>query len=372
LIAALQLAPADKAKCSELLTACEALAPTAPGYLSANYEACTWEIAHKDGQSLPKLLTNLENAAETKHLPSSVNLFMDLRQQLPMTLDQFVENAVRKPSALACDLEYFEDAFTPSAGNNSGSAPNKKQTIPLAFDDRSAKLMNSQMPLSLLVQVCSNGKLPANLRANVTQAAWVRSVILGDNAARKQLSPLLAAAIPSMAPLLKQTDSGSAAQQNFSTAFLILNNPGMRPYVTPGAMRDEPWGKLDTYNDNWWGDKPNATEFAADDASTSAAPAKRNDFPALLTNAQLAGGADEQKRIVKSGTGPTYLGTQVVSYATTNKTDSRIPEALSLVVRASHYGFRDAHSTAVSKQAFQILHRDYPKDPFTIKTKFYY
>jgi hypothetical protein len=372
LIAALQLAPADKSKCSELLAASEALAPTAPAFLSANYEACICKMANKESQSIPKLLANLENLAETKHLPSSLNLFMDLREQLPMTLEQFIENAVRKPSALAWALEYFEDAFTPSAAKSSGAASNKKQTIPLAFDDRSAKLMNSQMPLSSLVQVCSNGKLPANLRANVTQAAWMRSVILGDNSARKQLSPLLAAAIPSMAPLLKQTDSGSPVQQNFSAAFLILNNPGMRPYVTPGAMRDMSWEKLDTYNDNWWGDKPNATEFAADDASTSAAPAKRNDFPGLLTNAQLSSGADQQKRIVKSGTGPTYLGTQVVSYATTNKTDSRIPEALSLVVRASHYGFRDARSTAVSKQAFQILHRNYPKDPFTIKTKFYY
>jgi hypothetical protein len=372
LIAALHLAPADKAKCSELLAASQALVSTSPGFLSANYEACRWKIANQEGQSIPKLLTNLENAAQTKHLPSSVNLFMDLRELLPMTLEQFVENAVRKPSALAWDLEYFEDAFAPSAGKNSGSAPNKKQEIPFAFDDRSAKLMNLQMPLSSLVQVCANGKLPANLRANVTQAAWVRSVILGDNSARKQLSPLLAAAIPSMAPLLKQTDSGTPAQQNFSAAFLILNNPGMRPYVTPGAMRDESWNKLDTYNDNWWGDKPYATQFDADDASTSAAPVKRNDFPGLLTNAQLAGGADEQKRMLKSGTGPTYLGTQVVSYATTNKTDPRIPEALSLVVRCSHYGFRDAHSTAVSKQAFQILHRDYPKDPFTIKTKFYY
>ena len=358
LIAALHLAPADKAKVSELLAASQSLLPGAPGYFSANYESRQWKVANQPGQALEKELTTLAHEAEAKHLPSAQNLLMDLRQLLPMNIDSFIENAVRRPAALAYDLDYFEDEFAEDA------KAKKRPNIPFAFDAHSALLMNLHMPLSVLVQAASSTRLPANLRADLAQAAWVRAVILADEPAQTKLSPLLATAIPSLAPLLKRSDLGSAEQRKFSAVYLILKNPGMQPYITAGALRDDAWDKLNTYNDNWWGDTPGEGD--------NAGKLKGNEFPGLLTKEQLAKGAEEENRVVKAGSGPTYLANQVVSYAQANKTDARIPEALYLAVRATHYGFRDARTTAASKQAFQLLHKEYPKNPFTVKTKFHY
>jgi hypothetical protein len=49
-----------------------------------------------------------------------------------------------------------------------------------------------------------------------------------------------------------------------------------------------------------------------------------------------------------------------------------VPQALHLAVRATRYGCMNAQSGAASKQAFDLLHRKYPKTEWARKTKFWY
>ena len=50
----------------------------------------------------------------------------------------------------------------------------------------------------------------------------------------------------------------------------------------------------------------------------------------------------------------------------------RVPEALHLAVRATRYGPTDDASHALSKQAFELLHRRYPNSEWAKNTKYYY
>jgi len=52
--------------------------------------------------------------------------------------------------------------------------------------------------------------------------------------------------------------------------------------------------------------------------------------------------------------------------------DPRVPEALHLAVRSTRYGCTDDNTTKFSKQAFQLLHKNYPKSEWAAKTKYWF
>jgi hypothetical protein len=62
----------------------------------------------------------------------------------------------------------------------------------------------------------------------------------------------------------------------------------------------------------------------------------------------------------------------VIEWAEAHRDDPRIPEALHLAVNASHFGRDTAGTSPYSKKAFQLLHRNYPRSPWTAQTKYYY
>jgi hypothetical protein len=52
--------------------------------------------------------------------------------------------------------------------------------------------------------------------------------------------------------------------------------------------------------------------------------------------------------------------------------DPRAPEALYLAVRSTRYGPTDPDTSKYSKEAFEFLHRHYPKSPWTLKAKYWF
>jgi len=51
---------------------------------------------------------------------------------------------------------------------------------------------------------------------------------------------------------------------------------------------------------------------------------------------------------------------------------ARVAKALHLAVRATRFGCTDAGSSAQSKAAYQLLHRQYPKSEWAAQTKYYF
>jgi hypothetical protein len=148
----------------------------------------------------------------------------------------------------------------------------------------------------------------------------------------------------------------------------------MRPYITGGAARGEDFGKLDTYSDNWWDstlpDQDVTYQEKGGDIVRS--KLKPDEFPKLLTHEEAKRGVAEIKQLLASGSAPTYLCAQIAEFAAKNQSDPRVPEALHLAVRASRYGHKESRTTPFSKNCFQLLHKNYPKSPYTAKTPYYY
>jgi hypothetical protein len=111
-------------------------------------------------------------------------------------------------------------------------------------------------------------------------------------------------------------------------------------------------------------------ELSWKDASTKTT-LPRN-FPSFMSEPQKTTARKEISMLLQLQSAPNYLGKQVIDWAKTNPADPRAPEALHLVVRSTRYGCGDERTSTISKDAFQLLHKRYPKSEWTKKTPYWF
>ncbi|MBU6452879.1 MAG: hypothetical protein KGS72_13925 [Cyanobacteria bacterium REEB67] len=299
--------------------------------------------------------------------PSAANALNLLRLRLSGSVDDFISLAFLAPALISSGYDSQE---MPDNLDKAEKAASYQKIAPVLLPE-AAQAFNSTFPLSDFVQAVSSSRLPKSYQGQFAQAAFSRAVILGDFKAAQKVSGALQSAYPQMAPQLQSFNSASSNQdKEFAAVLLILKNPGMRPTVTGGTARGTAIGKIDDYQDNWWSKE---TIMQSGDRGGAEPEAKANLRPGFLSAADLSTGKSESARVMAAGDAPNYLGKIAIAYAKAHPSDPRIPEALALTVKATHFGSSDeAKTTAVSTQAFQLLHKAYANNPWTKKTPYHY
>ena len=245
------------------------------------------------------------------------------------------------------------------------------------FDTDAGEILNRRMPLAVLGRIPGSDALPDHLRRDVTQAVWLRAVLLGDTATATALVPKLKAMVPELTPLLNDyAAKRDPAAKKFAAIYAWLKFPGLEPVVDIGIGRQQPLNEQETYRDNWWCAAAFSTaeaQAAADKEKggpTSLTEDKR--VPVFLTASQRAAAATESATLAAFGAAPNYLCREVVEWATKNPADPRVPEALHLAVRTTRYGCTDKQTGRWSKTAYDFLHRRYPNNPWAKQTPYWF
>jgi hypothetical protein len=362
LVPAIMHAQSGAKESNELVGAALNLPASSPAYFTARYYALRLLIESKKMDEARKALTEV---LATKNIsPSSFNLFLDQQAQLATSLAEYWRDVVRTTSGASSDSDGLE---VPSELGNI----EKNNTYYLgatAFSPKAANVLNEFVSLDAL-RTAPWANWPVAMRRDYMQALWTRAVLLDDDSAIKQLTPLLAAQQPLLTKLLNEYKTTiNLDQRKFLSTYILISDPAMRPYITPGAMRQAVFNQIEDYHDNWW--------------CASETPSREQDMdpkqriktkPTFLSATPLAEAAAEQKRLISVGPGPTYLLTELIKYAKQpGIKDKRLPEALYHAIRSPKFGCVDKSSTGLSKTAFAIMHKQYPNDPWTKKTQYWY
>ena len=167
--------------------------------------------------------------------------------------------------------------------------------------------------------------------------------------------------------------------RKFAAVFLMLYFPGVQIEVRTGPLRSTAIGEIDSFRDNWWTSSSQAPNYygAAPGAIANGSPLgaiypdRKIHAPDFLTADALATAESEWKR-VSAEPAPNYFGTIVLSWAKGHASDPRVPEALHLVVRATRYGNGDKETGAISKAAFELLHKKYAGSEWADKTPYWF
>ncbi len=369
LVVALAKAAADDPLVPQLLSVAESIKPGTPAYDTVFFHRVRLLIGvHRNDEA--RALLDPAIASTIGRPPDSYrNALLGERMQIARDVKEFLADAPR--TILEGSSQGAEDLHgqcNERAHAVNEPAPCPEAEHPPAFDDDAARILNQRLPLSRLIEAAHSPALPQNLRQEVAVIAWTRAVLMEDEKSAAVLAPLLP----------KPLGLSAASGTGFAASLAILRNPGIRPYLESGVARVASYSYFDELRDNWWC-KPSVP---APDGSSQKAPALPP-APAFETSEELARADAESKRLEELPDSAAIIGQRVIDYARTHPDDPQVPEALHLTVRAGHYACQtytyDAANpspkseyTAVSKAAFQLLHRKYPNSPWTTKTPYYY
>jgi len=326
LVAAIASTKAGDADTEELIAEAVKVDVKSPAYATVNYYAGSLDAEHA---------RQIFDEALKQPLPvSSRNLFLQMRMQIAKDWAEFLKFSARVPVGEEFDVGEQTTEWKGGA----------------VFDDEAVLLFNKSIPLSLWIEASKSPLLTAHLRDELATAAWVRAIVLGKTAEAHALAGVI------QTPSMKSYLAASPETAQFAAVYLMLKTPGMSPWLRSGFGRDGKVGELSEFRDNWWSK-----------LNEDARPVER-----FLTEADRAQGALEWKAMMALDNGGDYLAAEAVRYLKANPSDPRGAEALALAVRATHFSTTDEKTGPLSKQAFDLLHANYPNTSFAKNTKYWY
>lgn len=360
LVAAIAKAPKGDGEV-ELMDAAAEVKPDSPAYATVNYYRIGLMLSAGKRVETRALADTVIAGLGPNDMASTRNAFLAERMQTARSLAEFLADAPRAMiESESSNAEMAQCVGTGAANRCTAKIP------PRQFDADASESLNTQMPLALWEEAAQSSVLPKNLRDAVAWAAWMRALGLGDAAAAKRMSGLLPDAV-------RKTSGDS---DGFPATLALLRNPGLRPYLELGVQRSVTYGHMEGYRDNWWcgqwtdGDRPQR------EYPNFGLHAQGLGHAEFLTSQQKKETAYEDARLNALPNGTVWLGQRAIAYVKAHPDDKDAAEALGLVSRAMHYSCsgesKEKDQSVVSKQAFEMLHRMYPKSPWAAKTPYYY
>ncbi len=356
LVAALARIPPSHRRVVDLLQAAARINPKSPAALSVRFYSLRLMIESGRLDDARRGLASLLSTTGQPIPPASRNLLLALQLRTARNMDELLAAASRVQVGISD--EEGEYALT-----DAGS---------VRLDWDFVTVMNDQMPLARWIEAVTRPTLPGPLRLDLAQAVWMRAILLGNEQTAVALVPILEKLWPEANALITgylKAPSGEA--RRFAGVLAILHSRALRPYLQAS------WSEPTRSSRNWWCElrpAPDRREWAEDERRNGRLvyPAGRVNSPSFLEEKEQAAAKAEREKISATPTAPNYLAAEVIRWAEANRTDSRVPEALYLVVQATRYGCRDEDTPKFSRQAFRLLHQRYPKSPWTAKTPYWY
>ena len=349
----------------KLLAAAEKTGRDSPAYATLSYHRVRLLMEGGEKDRARRVLDGLLPDLRASLPRSSLNLFLAQRMALAQNLEEFLQFAQRVPASMSYEGEGIDER------------PVKDEAL---FDADSVRILNQGLPLSSFERAATSRVAPVHLRRQLVMVAWTRSILLEDHQTAQALTADLEKHYPALKPFLQEYSSATNTEANrFAAAYLFLKFPGMKPYLNSGVgMRTRLEG-IDNLRDNWWCsfnleedlDRPAFLRYnASSDArkSKEMAPA----FAAFLSGPERERFRQEWRRLFELDTAPNYLSGIVISWARKNPRDPRVPEALHLAVKSTRYGCTDKETGRYSKEAFTLLHKNYPESQWATSTQYWF
>ncbi len=319
------------------------------------------------------------------------NLLRSLQLRLAPDLASFAAAAPRAAS-------YFYNAVTRSEENGPAATPFTAAEMngdsmlawrwelrgrdPLYFMGDGVATINRFLPLDQILRLMRLGSLPAQLHDQVLAMAFARAVALGRHDTAQALAPRLARAIPEQRELIEAfAGANDAEERRFLAAMTMLRLPGASIVLRPDLGYYYRPHVIGSYGTRWWDDDDRAALARKDDAAKTVSAGRfdcdygecylrhSSDPPPFVDKAMLAQAKAETAALAGLPLAGELFGREVMRYAVRHPADARLPEALHLVVRATRYSEVESD---ISREAWSLLHRRYPADPWTRRTRFYY
>jgi hypothetical protein len=331
---ALMYPPTANDEIAGLIEAADQIPRDYPGYDTITFHSIGLKIALKRTDEARTQLDQLLGGGIDLH--SVENAWRGQRMELATSFNDFLQWAPRRV--------VWSDAGQADA------------TDPMLGPD-SIAVFNDRMPTGKLEQAAKSTSLPRPVASQVAAGAFARAVLLRDSRAIRELADAVGKSHPTWRTDISAVVNAADAGRDFAIAMLILKHSEIDPELHVGVSE---W-----LGGDWWCAPP--------------PPETRSTSLVLVNPRAVLSAEDEQQAAIEIGklskTGATqeFLAPIVMAWAQSHPDDRRVPEALHRLIRVTRYGCKEvAGNGAISKAAFDLLHRRYPRNEWTQKTPYWF
>jgi hypothetical protein len=287
--------------------------------------------------------------SQIKEPDSLINGLLAERMRVATSFDDLLHWAPRKP--------------TGDFGNAAGA-----DSPVLAYD--SAYVLNNLTPLAKLDYAAHSHGIPEWSAADIALAAWTRAFLLNDSDKMRDLSPILRKAHADWGDFTPATGP-QADHLRFQSALMIALHGQFQPFVQVNYKSE-----LDSAT-GWWCPVETKEEAKDNEEHSSVSwhlSAAFTPSDEVLSRQDREVAARESSQLHEKGSAEMFLRPIIFNWAKAHPTDPQVPQALHRLVMVTRYGCRngDPEIGQISKTAFDILHKQYPKSTWTAQTPYWF
>ena len=258
--------------------------------------------------------------------------------------------------------DFLQAAPREQAEKNSGVPITKEASkeVKPGTDTDFRRHVLQHLSLAQMKQVWQAGK--AFQFPDLAAAIWSRAVIFKDYASAEEMNEAVLnsrekAGITTRHLYQRLQDGKDAVAKQQAVGLILANAPELHPHTI--SRRGVPIT---------WGCGARQDEQASTDLDAM--------IPNFMSKEARATLQKEQKQLLALPIRSEFLAPMLLDFAKVNPTEPELPKALHFFVASTRFecGGRDekAGRPHYSKEVFQLLHKRYPKNEWTLKTKYFY
>ncbi len=320
---------------NEDLKAINAIPETSPAYQTVQYNMARIAVAENRLNDANIIVTKILAQYALSMSKANHNRWLALKAITAKTQSEFLQ---------ALSRQYAEGERAVPIPNEI-SAPTALST---GFDYDYGQYLSHNFALNDLNSLLANKDFPSQYDSKtLKETMWTRAIILEDFDTAKVLTDGLIQGRESTKPLFERFKNAKNDDEKRLNAMLILVNvPELGLY---GREYESGWSNSPC-NFNSENCQPQMLNFMQ---------------PAAIEAAKI-----EQQKLQDYSIANHYIAPALLAWAKQNPKDPEAPKALHFFIHRKYYG--QSPDTKFSREAYQLLHKNYPNSEWSIKTKYYY
>ncbi|MEK8032884.1 hypothetical protein AACH06_18850 [Ideonella sp. DXS29W] len=367
------LPPGPKVPAERLLAADERQAALAvpaesPIYLHLRYHLLRLRIAQGDTASADADIAALLADRKQPMSDATRNRFLGLKVQSAQSLADFLATAPRR---------IVEPMGRPLIDADRASRANPQAAAPaVGLDSDFLGPLYRHLPLATLMAIRQAPELSAE-RVRLTEIIWTRAALLGQWEVADALADELAQPRTTTRELWRRFKAARTPAEKRDAATVIWVNT---PELNPGLALPDPqaYGQCNSVG---WSvpQRDDGREGARDDAREDGGETLLWQAPAFLSAAERAQAAEQMRPLLALKDRNPALAPTLMAWAKAHPEDPEAPKALHFFVMSTRKECRrydadrpNAPPRSHPREAFQLLHKLWPRSEWAKITKYYY
>ena len=217
------------------------------------------------------------------------------------------------------------------------------------------------VPFSLWVDAASNPIVPPYIQLRIARAAWLRAILLNRMTDARDLMQRIIALEPQAAEVGQRfLAADNLEEASFAAVYLVMLDPQLVPAIPRFYEPTTALGKSGYFQTSAWTfshteDQPTILDLSFLSAKHRAEHVA--EWKLLQASEKWEG---------------TFLARTTLDWVGKHPNHPLVPEVLHRAVMATGLRSNGGQNGKYSEQAFNLLHRKYPKSPWTVRTKYWY